>query len=195
MLLSINTIRKTIGVGLIFLLIPNFAISQQFNLSSHESTMSLFGTSSLHDWHITTTNYNGNILLNDITTCDIKACDISITSESLKSGKKSMDKNTYKALKTDAHKTINFKLTSVDKVTSKGNGKLLVNAKGNLTITGVKKAISIDFIADTSLSNTISLTGEKTIKMTDFNIDPPKALLGTITTGDEITIKFKSIFK
>jgi hypothetical protein len=30
--------------------------------------------------------------------------------------------------------------------------------------------------------------------MTDFGIDPPKALLGTIKTGDEIEVKFKSIF-
>lgn len=41
----------------------------------------------------------------------------------------------------------------------------------------------------------ISLIGSKTIKMTDFGVDPPKAMFGTITTGDAIDIKFHSIFK
>ena len=45
------------------------------------------------------------------------------------------------------------------------------------------------------LDNKVVLKGEKTFKMTEFKIDPPKALLGTITTGDEITIKFNTIFK
>jgi hypothetical protein len=43
-------------------------------------------------------------------------------------------------------------------------------------------------------SNMVALEGEKTFNMTDYAIEPPKALFGTITTGDEITIKFKSIF-
>ena len=41
--------------------------------------------------------------------------------------------------------------------------------------------------------NMVSLEGEKTFNMTDYGIEPPTALFGTITTGDEVTIKFKSI--
>ena len=47
----------------------------------------------------------------------------------------------------------------------------------------------------TILDNKITLIGEKKFKMTDFKIDPPKALFGTITTGDDITIKFSTTFK
>ena len=31
--------------------------------------------------------------------------------------------------------------------------------------------------------------------MTDYKIDPPKALLGTIKTGDDVLIKFNTILK
>jgi len=35
------------------------------------------------------------------------------------------------------------------------------------------------------------VTGSYKFKMSSFGIDPPRAMLGTIRTGDEVTIKFK----
>ena len=45
----------------------------------------------------------------------------------------------------------------------------------------------------TLAGNKVTLTGATKLKMTDYKIDPPKALMGTITTGDEITIKFNTV--
>lgn len=191
---SVKKTRILISIFLVFIF-SNLSIAQQFNLNNQESTLNVLGTSSLHDWEIKTESQNGKIVFNDINTCNIEKCDISVKAESLKSGKRGMDKNTYKALKTDNHETIYFKLVKLDSVVKKADGKFTVKTKGDLTVTGIKKRISLDFDIDTSLAESIILTGEKIIKMTDFNIDPPKALFGTITTGDEITIKFKSIFK
>ena len=36
----------------------------------------------------------------------------------------------------------------------------------------------------------MSIVGEKSIKMTSYGVEPPTALLGTIKTGDDLTIKF-----
>jgi hypothetical protein len=38
--------------------------------------------------------------------------------------------------------------------------------------------------------NRIQIKGSKKVKMTDFNISPPTAMLGTLKTGDEVTISF-----
>ncbi|WP_341215505.1 YceI family protein [uncultured Wocania sp.] len=182
--------------NLIFLLFitPQIFQAQQFNLVNSESSLKVFGTSSLHDWHVDAETINGNIVFGNLETGEVDKCNFIVIAESLKSGKKSMDKNTYKALKTDEYKTITFQLVDVKEVIRKGTGKFLLKATGNLTITHVKKRIPIEFNIEI-IEGKITLSGEKTIKMTDFSIDPPKALLGTITTGDEITIKFKTIYK
>lgn len=188
-------IRIFINVFIVLFLVSNLSIAQQFNLNNQESTLTVYGTSSLHDWHIVTENQNGKIVFKDINTSDIEKLDITVIAESLKSGKNSMDKNTYKALKTDDYENITFQLVKIDNVTKKADNKFAVKATGELTIAGVKKSILLNFEMDTSIAKSVTLTGEKTMKMTDFNVDPPKALFGTITTGNEITIKFKSIFK
>ena len=193
MLLPIKK-RVLIPLVIVFFFSIKGALAQQFNLTPTDSQLTVLGTSNLHDWHITADNYEGQIFFNDIATCDIEKCAISIVSESLKSGKKSMDKNTYKALKTADYKTITFQITKINQVVNNTNGLFSVKAEANLSIIGVTKQISINLDINTS-SDKIILTGEKTIKMTDFGVIPPKALFGTITTGDEITIKFKSTFK
>ncbi|WP_345277948.1 YceI family protein [Litoribaculum gwangyangense] len=178
----------------ILLIVPNLFQAQEFNLNNKESSLTVYGTSSLHDWHITAETKSGKIFFENLETGQLSKCDFTVFAESLKSGKKSMDKNTYKALNTDTHKNISFQLVDVKDIVKKGTGKFLLKCTGNLTITGVKKLIPLEFNTEIS-DGKVVLTGEKTIKMTDFNVEPPKALLGTITTGNEITIKFNTIYK
>ena len=41
----------------------------------------------------------------------------------------------------------------------------------------------------------ITFSGSKKIKMTDYKLKPPTALLGTLTTGDEVDIHFQVTLK
>ncbi|MDD7884424.1 YceI family protein [Flavivirga sp. 57AJ16] len=182
------------GFIVLFLLMPNVFQAQQFNLNNKESSLTVFGTSSLHDWHIIAENMSGKILFKNLEAGEVDKCDFTVNAESLKSGKRSMDKNTFKALNTSDYKTITFQLEEVKDIVKKGAGKFLLKSIGNLTITNVKKLIPIEFHIEI-IEGKITLSGEKNIKMTDFNIEPPKALFGTITTGNDITIKFSTIFK
>ncbi|WP_111310018.1 YceI family protein [Confluentibacter sediminis] len=186
--------RRILGLMVLFTMTLNVTQAQEFNLVKGESSLTVLGTSSLHDWHIVAENQSGKITFKNLEAGQIEKLAIEIVSESLKSGKGAMDKNTYKSLNTDKYKTITYQLVEVKEVTNKGGGKFLVSTQGDLTITGVKKRIPLDFSITIS-GNKITLVGQKQIKMTDFKIDPPKALFGTITTGDDITIKFSNIFK
>ena len=162
--------------------------AQDYVLNNQNSKLIVAGTSSLHDWEIVANDVKGNLTLHqsDITIQKLK---IDVVSESLKSGKNGMDKNTYKALKTKEFKSIVFEMLEVKEMTKQSYEKYKVSTIGNLKVAGVTKKTTVNFIL-TIKDNSANLTGEKTFKMTEYKIDPPRALLGTITTGDEITIKF-----
>ena len=192
-----NIIRiesRLISVAIFFLLAFNLTQAQEFSLSNEASSLTVLGTSNIHDWHLVAEKQSGKIIFKSIQDCQIEKISLEIAAESLKSGKSAMDKNTFKALNTEKYKIISYQLVEVKNITNKGNGVFYVNSMGILTISGTKKQISLDFTINITESK-IKLTGEKKIKMTDFNIEPPKALFGTITTGDTITIKFSTTFK
>ncbi len=169
--------------------------AQTYQLKNDISTLKVEGTSNIHDWQVVAEKQQGKLVaeVNEGKVTKIQQLDLTVTAESLKSGKSGMDKNTYKALKTDKNKQIIFKLTKVNSIDCSTANSCKVVVTGNLTIAGMTKPIDMTF--DMKVYGTkILLVGSKTLKMTDFGVDPPKALLGTITTGDEITIKFESSF-
>lgn len=190
---------RKIGVtvlGLVLILFVGLSQvqAQEYNLVNKESSLKVYGTSSLHDWHIDAENQSGKIKFSSTEACTIDQLTLDIVTESLKSGKSGMDKNTYKALNSSKYKSITFKLTKVNTVTDKGSGVYEVKAQGDLSIAGTTKNVPMNFKVTISGSK-ITLDGEKTFKMTDFKVDPPTAMFGTITTGDEVTVKYSTVLK
>ncbi|UNY98721.1 YceI family protein [Zhouia spongiae] len=165
-----------------------FGIAQEYKVANGSSTLIVEGTSNLHDWEIKAENQSGSISFTDADKAEIDKLSFSVEAESLKSGKSGMDKNTYKALNTKKYKQIKFSLVKVKDTKTRGNDEYEVNMEGDLTIAGVTKRIVLPVQMQIK-ANTVKLNGSKKIKMTDYNIEPPKALFGTITTGDEVTIK------
>ncbi len=171
------------------------ACAQVYQLQNNATQVTVHGTSTLHDWEELAEEVSGTLTLDTSgEKISIKALKTVIEAESLKSGKGAMDKNTYKALNTDQHKTIIFELTKVDGITANGNGSYSVSAKGDMTISGTTKSMDMNFQLKRKTSVMV-VNGETTFKMTQFGIEPPKALMGTIKTGDEITVKYSAEFK
>lgn len=190
---------------IILTILPFFALNgnaQTAKLNLKESSILVKGTSSLHDWRCKTEQISGDIsyTANALTLKDITTVDLQLVVKSMKSIKENgayyeagMDKNMYKALNAEKFPKITFTLVDISNVKASA-GKADFVAKGNLTIAGNQKPISFPVNA-TLTANGITFKGSTTFKMTSFGVTPPKALLGTIKTGDEITIVFNTSFK
>lgn len=187
-------LNNSIVIIISLLLLNVNVFSQNYTLSKTNSTITVSGTSSLHDWDVISNSFNGKIQIKDFTSGQVESLEVYIVSESLKSGKNAMDKKTYKALKTDEYKNITFKMVEVKSNKKIDDSTFEMRILGEMTICGVTKMKTIDFLL-TKTGNGLNATGSCTMKMTDFKIEPPTALLGAITTGDDIKIKFNANFK
>ncbi|SHI95766.1 YceI family protein [Flavobacterium haoranii] len=174
-----------------FLLVSGVLVAQESKVNVKESKLTVLGTSNLHDWHANAEvmSGKGTFVSEGNTLKEVKSLNFVLTSEGLKSGKSGMDKNTYKALKTETYKNIEFKLLSVAKITKKSEGVFAVETQGNLTICGVTKKVNQTFTVKVTGGKYL-LSGKQTIDMTTYGIEPPTALMGTIKTGKDVTADF-----
>jgi hypothetical protein len=154
------------------------------------SELKVDGGSSLHDWHMASSDATGQgqFVLDAGKLKGIQSLQVELVAETLKSGTKGLDSNAYKALGTGKNPKIKFVLKDLT-----GSGSDFT-AKGDLTIAGVTKPVSFP-VKVTQTGNKFSFKGSYDTKLTHFSIDPPTALLGTVKTRDEITITFNTSFQ
>jgi polyisoprenoid-binding protein YceI len=181
------------AVVFFMLLLSIEVCSQDYTLDKSNSSITVSGTSSLHDWDVISNDFTGDMKLKDVLNGKLESLYVNVNSETLKSGKKAMDKKTYKALKTDEFPNVTFSIKSVRSEKRIDNSTFEFKLIGNMSLCGVTKSVPLDFLL-TLNGERINITGSCIIKMTDFEVEPPTALLGTIKTGDQITVKFNSIF-
>lgn len=148
------------------------------------------GGSSLHDWEMVSKDAKGSAVftMNGSSVSGAQSLKVNAEAESLKSGTRGLDNNAYKALKTGQHKQISFILKELTGTAPN------FTAKGDFTIAGVTKSASFP-VKMTQNGNNLIFEGSYDTKLTNFSIDPPTALMGTVKTRDEVKISFKTIFQ
>jgi polyisoprenoid-binding protein YceI len=161
---------------------------------SKDYTVTIFGTSNLHNWNETVGIVTGdcNLSLNADGSFNLEKLYLDMNVNSIKSTEGGvMNRNTYKALKSDTHPDIIF---SIETPIKAGSPETTISAQGFLSIAGVTKPITMQVKVSMQMQGNLTFEGSQTIKMTDYGITPPTALFGTLKTGDEITINFKTKF-
>ena len=167
--------------------------------NSADINMKLSGTSTLHKWSMNTKTFTGGAQFgfkqgNAAMLTSLKSLNFSLPVLNLKSGEKKLDKNAYKALKTEQFKNIVYKLTSATVMPGKDN-KYLVKANGDLSISGVTKNVAMNVYCWVNKDASITCTGTDKLKMTDYNVKPPSFMAGAMKTGDDITLDFTLVYK
>lgn len=163
--------------------------SESYQLTDFDITVS--GTSSLHDWtsDVEEAFASADASWSEGKLTNFPALQLRIPVASITSTKgKIMDKKTWNALREEEYPNISFSLKSTT-ITPDGE-QYRIKAKGSLAIAGQTHPIDLTATASGEHKNVLRISGAHTLKMTDFGIEPPKALLGTLKTGNEVTINF-----
>jgi len=179
------------------LLLRALASNAQTSYSSSTVDLVLSGTSTLHNWDMKSVKANctASFLRNSAgQVTGLTALSFSTPATALKSEHTSMDNNAYKALKTDQNPAITYTMTSAT-VTNGDAGTVIVKTKGQLTIAGATRDEEIIATVKPNADNTLTVSGSRTISMKEFSMKPPSFMMGTVKTGNDVTLKFSLILK
>lgn len=199
-LLSTNQIRIILLLTIcLFGFSPTIRAQSTYTINTSKSNnIKLSGTSSLHDWDMTAHVFSGKANFDfkkgdNQTLIGLNSLTLSLPVTNLKSSKKALDKNAYKALQSDTHKNIVYKLLTA-KVSHVKDQNFLIKTTGHLTIAGITCEEAMDVYCLVNKDASISCSGTKTLKMSDYKVKPPSFMLGAMKTGNALKVDFNVVF-
>ena len=193
-MLMLKKIKTTFILSLVTFVLANGQTYSKYSID--RNNIRIKGTSNLHDWEMMVEKVKGimdaDVKNNKI--ASINSLTLTVDANSITSGKSIMDNKTYKALKSDLYPVIQFALSEISEIKT-SDKEQLITARGILSVAGIEKNILVKAIGTPGIDGSMSFTGSKTLKMSDFKIEPPTAIFGTLKTGDIVNIEFDVLFK
>jgi polyisoprenoid-binding protein YceI len=168
------------------------AFSQVKYSAKKSLSLTLSGTSTLHDWDMksSTGTFEANFVIAGSNTINtVNELSFSTKAESLKSGHDAMDKNAYVALKSDKFPLISY-TSNKSTIIKLDASTYSVKTTGKLTIAGTTLDEEIDATCKVNSDKSITVMGSKKISMKDFGMSAPTFMMGTVQTGNDVVLKF-----
>lgn len=149
------------------------------------------GTSNVHGWTCEVKQFSGSVTadLNDGALTGLQATTVTVPKAQLDCDNGQMNRRMMRALNADANPQISFQLTGAQ-VGQPNNNAFLMQANGRLTLNGTTRNVRFQANGQVLDNGRYQLTGSVPVKMSDFGIDPPTAMLGAMRTGDDVTVHF-----
>lgn len=166
------------------------------------SKMRIDGTSSVHDWSAESVLVSGRMTLDpsfptDPSSKELKpgkleaTADVSVGVRTFRcSSGEAMDAVMRESMDAKNHPRIEYKLKELVFKEFKDNA-LVFDSTGDLTVHGQTKSITMPVQITRVDAKNLKITGNTSVKMTDFGIQPPAPKLLPIKTGDEVKLAFE----
>lgn len=183
---------KCYGLLIIFFLQPFFASSQTFELAKADITVR--GIAREKPWSMTTSTAEGitDLIIRDGKLTGVQLLNFSINVTDLKSGNVRMDQRAYKALKSYPYDRVQFSGKFMN-VTQIGPKSYILLTDGNLYIGGITQIASLTVQIDLNEDGTLSCSGTKEIKLSDFNVGLRPMEQNVMRLGDSVQINFQLV--
>lgn len=164
------------------------AIAQAL-LKVKANKMTVQGSSTLHDWEsqITRADIKGVFTIENDKLVEAKNIEVKIPVESIKSTKgKMMDGKTWDAFNYEKYPFITYSLSGGKINEATGT----IDAKGSLTMAGVTRPFEVQAKYKVLPGGELQIILSRKFKMTEFKMETPTAMMGSIKVGDEVTVNF-----
>ncbi len=196
-----RTRKILLSVLLVFLGLaglPEVSGAQTYTVTD-ASTMTIYGSANVTDWEAKVNTIRGEISLRNADQADFSEADaswlesvsISMTVEDIDSDSRRMNNNMHGYLKKDEYPEITYRLVEVRELAQSDNPGVVLTVRGIIAAAGVEQEIVHDVEIVRSESGGLVVSGSQDLKMTEFGIDPPTAVFGSIRSRDEMTITFE----
>jgi polyisoprenoid-binding protein YceI len=202
----IPNLKTTLAVLLLGAASVTLSVAEEatirYDSQPNSSTCSMDGTSTMHDWTMTTAIISGYIeadanfpesaLSNPAAASPKVVANMPV--RAFKSGKKTMDEKMQEHMQADKFGRIEYRLISLKPKSKPGaTGPLEFDALGTLTIVG-KTVTNTMPVTIEKKDGKLKVIGSTPLKMTDYGLKAPEiSLLGlpAISVGDDLKIKFE----
>lgn len=191
-------IKKQISNPILLLLLSfisftgSFMQAQSLKLNPKTFSMTIFGTTNVHNFQSKVTQASGDLVVNS--SKQVQSLEVGIPVKSIKSNDKLMDKKTYEAFNETKNPNIIFRMLEVNSLQITGDD-INVIITGNLTMAGTTKKIILKSTGKITKPGVYEFKGSFALKMTDYGMKPPTAMLGIMRVGDAVTLKYDVTFE
>jgi hypothetical protein len=174
----------------LFLLL-SFSVAGQQKYRSEDLLMQVKGTGSAGPWEIKSGRgeLETTLGLTASKVTGLYSLWFTVECESLQSPEASTTKNAQKALKSSGSEAINFVLSSA-KVKEVSSGVYEMTCLGFLTIAGIERETDLKVTCKANDDGSFTCSGIKQLKMSDFDIKLPPAVMNNLKPADSIEIVY-----
>ncbi|MDX1438663.1 MAG: YceI family protein [Rubricoccaceae bacterium] len=186
-----NTRIPLIVLTVIALAIAGWSMTRDQYTFASGSRIWVEGTSTVHDWSCEAGRVTGTVAAEPGTggLASISSVTVNIPVTGLDCSNGTMNGKLRDALNASANPNISFSLSSAQ-VGSVNNGRFAIEASGRLSIAGTTRTMNISAVGQPLSNGRFRITGSVPFAMSSFGVDPPTALLGTLRTRDNVTVRF-----
>lgn len=172
-------------------------MTTSYTIQPDESTMRVEGTSTVHDWSCPVGTIDGSFEIDTEATettpiASLDRVHITVPVEQIDCDKSKMNRKLRDALQANRYPEVMYTLQSVEMqpLPDSSDGWFEAQTTGELIIAGTRNQVEMTVKGQKMDDGRLRFVGQKALKLSDFNVDRPSAMLGTIKTGDEVTVYF-----
>ena len=175
----------------VFFLLISFVVVGQQKYRSEDLLVQVKGTGSAGPWEIKSNRgeLETTLGLTASKVTGLYSLWFTVECESLQSPETSTAKNAHKAWKSSGNETINFVLSSA-KVKEVAIGVYEMTCLGFLTIAGIERETDLKVTCKANDDESFTCSGTKQLKMSDFDIKLPTAVMNNLKPADSIVIAY-----